>query len=244
MNFIVSSSTLLRHLQSISGVLNTSNTLPILDNFLFDIQDGLLTVSASDLETTMITKLEVQSEENGKIAIPAKLIMDVLKNLPEQPCTIRSNKETSQIEIAYDNGKSKMVGFNGDEFPKLPTIENKNDIRFSGDILVKGINKTLFATGNDDLRPVMSGVFFQFSPSDITLVSSQSEQAPTRRSRSAGALSRYSKKDDLASQSSHSRRSARKKAVKKVIDESGNGTGPGSSPSPSIVRPSSVRSLE
>lgn len=176
MNFIVSSSTLLRHLQSISGVLNTSNTLPILDNFLFDIQNGLLTVSASDLETTMITKLEVQSEENGKIAIPAKLIMDVLKNLPEQPCTIRSNKETSQIEIAYDNGKSKMVGFNGDEFPKLPTIENKNDIRFSGDILVKGINKTLFATGNDDLRPVMSGVYFQFSPSDITLVATDAHK--------------------------------------------------------------------
>ena len=149
MNFIVSSSHLLRHLQSISGVLNTSNTLPILDNFLFDILNGQLTVSASDLETTMITKLAVQSEENGKIAIPAKLILDVLKNLPDQPCTIRSNKETSQIEIAYDNGKSKMIGFNGDEFPKLPSIEYKNSIRLPGDVLIKGINKTLFATGND-----------------------------------------------------------------------------------------------
>jgi len=86
MNFIASSTILLRHLQSISGVLNTSNTLPILDNFLFEITDGLLTVSISDLETTMMTKLEVQSEQNGKIAIPAKLLLDVLKNLPEQPC--------------------------------------------------------------------------------------------------------------------------------------------------------------
>ena len=87
MNFIVSSTTLLRHLQSISGVLNTSNNLPILDNFLFEIENGQLKVSASDLETTMITSLEVQSEENGKIAGPAKMLLDMLKNLPEQPCT-------------------------------------------------------------------------------------------------------------------------------------------------------------
>ena len=176
MNFIVSSGTLLKHSQSISGVLNSNNTLPILDNFLFDINDGKLTISASDLETTMITTLDVHSEENGRIAIPAKLLLDVLKNLPEQPCTIRSNKETSQIEIAYDNGKSKMVGFNGDEFPKLPIVEHKDSIKFSGDILVKGINKTLFATGNDDLRPVMSGVFFQFSNNEITLVATDAHK--------------------------------------------------------------------
>ncbi len=90
MNFIASSTTLLRHLQSISGVLNTSNTLPILDNFLFEITDGLLTVSISDLETTMMTKLEVQSEQNGKIAIPAKLLLDVLKNLPINLARLKS----------------------------------------------------------------------------------------------------------------------------------------------------------
>jgi DNA polymerase-3 subunit beta len=175
MNFITSSTTLLRHIQSISGVLNTSNTLPILDNFLFDIEDGQLTVSASDLETTMITKLEVQSEENGKIAVPAKLLLDVLKNLPEQPCTFRVN-EKFQIEIAYDNGKSKMIGFNGDEFPKLPNIENKSSIKISGDILAKAINKTLFATGNDDLRPVMSGVYCHFTPGDITFVATDAHK--------------------------------------------------------------------
>ena len=109
MNFIASSTTLLRHLQSISGVLNTSNTLPILDNFLFEITDGMLTVSISDLETTMMTKLEVQSEQNGKIAIPAKLLLDVLKNLPDQPCTFKVNPTNFQIEIAYDNGKSRVM---------------------------------------------------------------------------------------------------------------------------------------
>jgi len=160
MNFIVSSTTLLRHLQSISGVLNTNSSLPILDNFLFEIKENTLTVLASDLETTMITSLEVQVEEAGKIAIPAKLILDVLKNLPDQPCSFRIGSDFG-IEIGYDNGKSKMVGYNGDEYPKLPVLENKSSVKIPSEILSRAINKTLFATGNDELRPVMSGVFCQ-----------------------------------------------------------------------------------
>ena len=190
MNFIVSSTTLLRHLQSISGVLNTSNNLPILDNFLFEIENGQLKVSASDLETTMITTLEVQSEENGKIAVPAKMLLDMLKNLPEQPCTFLV-KEKFQIEMAYDNGKLRTPGFDGDEFPKLPNIENKSSIKISGDILSKAINKTLFATGNDDLRPVMSGVYCHFSPADITFVATDAHK-----------LVRYKRTDAAATGSS------------------------------------------
>jgi DNA polymerase-3 subunit beta len=176
MNFIVSSTTLLRHLQSISGVLSTSNSLPILDNFLFEIADSQLTVSASDLETTMRTTLEVEANESGKIAVPAKLLLDVLKNLPDQPCTFLVDKTTFGVEISYDNGKSKMVGYNGDDFPRVPAIENSSSIKVSGDIISKAINKTLFATGNDDLRPVMSGVFCQFSPKDITFVATDAHK--------------------------------------------------------------------
>jgi DNA polymerase-3 subunit beta len=176
MNFIISSTSLLRHLQSISGVLSTSNSLPILDNFLFEINDGQLTVSASDLETTMRTTLEVEANESGKIAVPAKLILDVLKNLPDQPCTFLVDKATYSIEIAYDNGKSKMVGYNGDEFPRIPLIERSSSIKIAGEIISKAINKTLFATGNDDLRPVMSGVFCQFSPEDITFVATDAHK--------------------------------------------------------------------
>lgn len=184
MNFIVSSTNLLRHLQSISGVLSTSNTLPILDNFLFDITDNELTISASDLETTMRTTMQVEATESGKIAIPAKMLLDVLKNLPDQPCTFVVDKRSFGIEIAYDNGKSKMVGFNGDEFPRTPDIENSTSVRISGDIISRAINKTLFATGNDDLRPVMSGVYCQFSPSDITFVATDAHK-----------LVRYTRKD-------------------------------------------------
>lgn len=176
MNFIVSSTNLLRHLQNISGVLSTSNTLPILDNFLFDIQDGQLTISASDLETTMRTTMPVEATEAGRIAIPAKMLLEVLKNLPDQPCTFLVDNANFGIEIAYDNGKSKMVGFNGDDFPKTPAIEQGTSIRISGDIISRAINKTLFATGNDDLRPVMSGVYCQFSPSDITFVATDAHK--------------------------------------------------------------------
>jgi DNA polymerase III subunit beta len=176
MNFIISSTTLLKHLQSISGVLSTSNSLPILDNFLFEINDGQLTVSASDLETTMRTTLNVEANEAGKIAIPAKLLLDVLKNLPDQPLTFSVDGKTFAIEIAYDNGKSRMVGFNGDDFPRTPGIENSSSIKISGEIISKAINKTLFATGNDDLRPVMSGVFCQFTPQDLIFVATDAHK--------------------------------------------------------------------
>lgn len=176
MNFIVSSTSLLRHLQSISGVLSTNNSLPILDNFLFDIIDNQLHIYASDIETTMKTNMEVNATESGKIAVPSKLLMDVLKNLPDQPCTFVVDLQTFGIEIAYENGKSKMVGEDGNQFPKLPKIENTSNAIISGDIISKAINKTIFATGNDDLRPVMSGVYCQLSPSDITFVATDAHK--------------------------------------------------------------------
>jgi len=191
MNFVVPSTTLLRHLQNINGVVATNSTLPILDNFLFEIQDGQLTISASNIEITMKTVLDVEAQENGKVCIPAQLLMEILKNLPDQPCTFTVNDENFQIEIAYDNGKSKMVGFDADEFPKAPAIEGGASIRVSGDILSKAIEKTLFATGNDDLRPVMSGVFCQFSPSEIIFVATDAHK-----------LVKYTRNDSQATGSS------------------------------------------
>ena len=191
MNFIISSTTLLKHLQNISGVLSKSNSLPILDNFLFEIIGNQLTVSASDLETTMRTSFPVEANEEGKIAIPAKLLLDVLKNLPDQPCTFLVDKTNYSVEIAYDNGKSKMVGYNGDDFPRVPTIEKSSKINVAGELISKAINKTLFATGNDDLRPVMSGVFCQFSPQDITFVATDAHK-----------LVRYRRTDSKATGSS------------------------------------------
>ena len=176
MKFIVSSSSLLKQLQLVSGVLNSSNTLPILDNFLFEISSNQLIVSASDLETTMITQLEIEAKEEGNIAVPAKLVLDTLKTFPDLPLTFSIDPETFQIEISCDYGRYKLIGQNGAEFPKVPTLESPSTIGLQSAILSRAINKTIFATGNDELRPVMSGVFCQFTTDDITFAATDAHK--------------------------------------------------------------------
>jgi DNA polymerase-3 subunit beta len=177
MNFIISSSTLLRNLQSISGVLNSNNSLPILDNFLFELAGGQLTISASDLENTMKTTVAPdEGKEDGKIAIPAKLLLDTLKNFSDQPLVFHIDSSNFGIEISSDYGKYKLVGQNADDFPKSPEIENTNSVTITGAIVATAIEKTLFATGNDELRPVMSGVFCQFSSDKLTFVATDAHK--------------------------------------------------------------------
>lgn len=176
MKFIVSSSVLLKQLQVISGVLNSSNTLPILDNFLFEIKKGKLSITASDLETTMITQVGVEAKEDGVIAMPAKLLLDTLKTFPEQPLTFTIDKENFGVEISSDYGKYKLTGHNGVEFPKTPKLESPSNISIEANTLGNAINKTLFATGNDELRPVMSGVFFELNNDDLTFVATDAHK--------------------------------------------------------------------
>jgi len=176
MEFIVSSSTLLKQLQMVGGVLNTSNTLPILDNFLFEIDNKELSVSASDLESTIITKLSVEAKDSGSIAIPARLLLDTLKAFPEQPLTFSVDLKTFGIEINSDQGKYKMTGHNGNEFPKIPTIESPSKCTIPAETLGMAINKTLFATGSDDLRPVMSGIFFEFGSDGLRFVATDAHK--------------------------------------------------------------------
>jgi DNA polymerase-3 subunit beta len=176
MKFIVSSSTLLKQLQSISGVLSTNNTLPILDNFLFSIVGKELTILASDLETTMSSKFEIESKEDGAVAIPAKLLIDTLKTFPEQPLTFTVNNENFGIEIKSDHGKYKLSGQNSEEFPKTPEVESPSAVSIPSDVLSRAINKTIFAAGNDDLRPVMSGVFFQLGTDGVTFAATDAHK--------------------------------------------------------------------
>jgi DNA polymerase-3 subunit beta len=176
MKFVVTSTALLKQLQMLSGVLNSSNTLPILDNFLFEIKENELSISASDLETAMSNKMTIQSKETGMIAVPAKLILDILKSLPEQPLTFSVDEKTYAIEIASDYGKYKLNGHNGDEFPKAPVMENQKSLVIQSDALARAINKTLFATGNDDMRPVMSGVFFEIHENSMRFVATDAHK--------------------------------------------------------------------
>ncbi|MBK6397625.1 MAG: DNA polymerase III subunit beta [Bacteroidetes bacterium] len=177
MKFIVSSTTLMKHLQQISGVLNSSNPLPILNNFLFVVDKGTLTVSASDLESTMTTGIQLtEGKQGGKIAVPAKILLDTLKTFPEQPLTFLVDEKTLGIEIVSDFGKYKLTGFDAEEFPRVPTMDGAKTLKLSASILQNAINKTLFATGNDELRPVMSGVFFQLSKDNITFVATDAHK--------------------------------------------------------------------
>lgn len=175
MKFIVSSSYLLKNLQVLGGIINNNNTLPILDNFLFQLDGNSLSVSASDLETTISTKLNVESTEKGNVCIPARLLLDTLKTFPEQPLTF-TIEDNNIIEISSNHGKYALAYANGEEFPKAIELQDPSTTILKGDVLANAISKTIFATGNDDLRPVMSGVFFQFYTDELTFVATDAHK--------------------------------------------------------------------
>ena len=175
MKFIVSSSQLLRQLQVLGGVINNNNTLPILDNFLFEISENQLKVSASDLETTMTAVVAIESDSTGSIAISARLLLDTLKTFPDQPLTFKTEGD-SIIEISSDQGKYDMAYFGGDEFPKSVSLQSPSKTIVPSNVLATAISKTIFAAGNDDLRPVMSVVFFQFSTDNLTFVATDAHK--------------------------------------------------------------------
>lgn len=179
-------------MQAISGVLNTNSPLPILENFLFEIKSSELTLSASDLETTMTTTLKVESKENGKVAVPARILLDTLKTLPEQPLTFSIKEKNFGIEISSDFGKYKLAGQDGEEFPRVPSLDKSHSLELPSGVLAEAINKTIFATGSDELRPVMSGVLCQLNSDNITFVATDAHR-----------LVRYRRKD-LKSKSSTS----------------------------------------
>lgn len=174
--FIVSSGSLLKRLQSVSGILSTNNAIPILDNFLFEIQKNQLTILASDLESSMSTQLHIEAKDKGKVAVPAKLLLDILKSFSEQPLTFTIDDKSFAIEISSDYGKYKLNGFDGEDFPAIPAAKDAQQIELTSESLANAINKTLFATGNDELRPVMSGVFCSFGKKTSTFVATDAHK--------------------------------------------------------------------
>lgn len=178
MKFIVSSSTLLFHLQAVGRVINSKNTISILDNFLFTLSDGEMTVTASDQETTMTTTFEVQeSEGNGVFAVSAKMLLDSLKELPDQPLTFEINDANLEIFLYFQNGQFGFVGINGNDYPqRAPMSDTAKTISMSSEALLNGINRTSFALGDSDLRPIMNGIYFDIKPDHIVFVASDSQK--------------------------------------------------------------------
>lgn len=177
MRFIVSSALLLKNLQAIGGVVSSNNTLPILDDFLFEIREDTLTVTASDLETTMSVMLKLtMSEEEGKVAIPARILIDTLKTFADVPVTFSVNNETFAVEMTAGEGKYKLNGHNGDEYPETPEIEDGNSFEMESGLLAEAITKTVFAAGNDELRPVMSGVLMEMEEEELSFVATDAHK--------------------------------------------------------------------
>jgi DNA polymerase III subunit beta len=175
MKFIVSSSALLKQLQQISGVINANTVLPILEDFLFEIDQSKLTVTATDLETVMKIHLDIEAKDSGRVCIPAKILMDSLKNIPEQPLTFNIDKNYA-VELTSDNGKYKVMGENPDNFPKEPAADDANSFTMPSTGLVTAINKTIFAVSSDDLRPAMTGVFFELDKTGISFVATDAHR--------------------------------------------------------------------
>ncbi len=175
MKFIVSSSALLKKLQQISGVINANTVLPILEDFLFEIDNNKLTVVATDLETVMKVHLDIECKEKGKVCIPAKILLESLKNIAEQPLSFDIDKSYA-VEITSDNGKYKVMGENPDNFPKEPEANEDGSITLTSGALLTAINKTIFAVSNDDLRPAMTGVFFEMTKKGISFVATDAHR--------------------------------------------------------------------
>lgn len=176
MKFSVSSSDLLKQLQIAAGSIAQNTVLPILEDFLFTISNNKLQVAATDLETSITTELEVRSEGEGAVAVPAKILLETLKALPNQPITFNIDDNNFGIQITSAYGKYRLAGESGKDFPKIPEPDNVDTVKLPGNIIAQGINKTLFAASSDELRTAMTGVFFQVDFDKLTMVATDAHK--------------------------------------------------------------------
>ncbi len=176
MKFIVNTDQLLHKLQSISGTIVSKPVIPILDHFLFDIAGGKLTITATDLETSMSTGIDVQSDEDVRIAVPSKMCLDTLKALPNQPVTFTINSDKNSIELKSEFGRYKLVGQNADDFPKIPETTSENSFKMEAGVLSSSITKTIFSSGNDELRLSLTGVYVQLFKDNAVFVATDANR--------------------------------------------------------------------
>lgn len=180
MRFIISSTALLKNLNIISGIVSSNTVLPVLEDFLFELSNTQLTVTGSDLETMIKVSMEVQSDgekkAKGRVCIPSKILLDYLKNLPEQPVHFVFNDSDNSVEISSNTGKYKIGGEKSDEFPKEPQQNDATTIQLPAAKLSEAIGKTIFATSSDTLRPAMTGVLFEFNTDNITFVATDAHR--------------------------------------------------------------------
>lgn len=180
MKFIVASGELQKALQVVSGVISSSQSRPILENFLFELDNEILKITASDGETTLITSVGVKSDDSGKIAVPAKMFQDVIKSFGDQPLTFSVKESESGegglLEILDEKDNYFVALDNAEDYPELPEFDAAQKVTIPSGVLADALSNTLFATSNDSLRPVMTGVLFQFSDKETNFVSTDSHR--------------------------------------------------------------------
>ncbi len=177
MKFIVSSLKLLKNLQALSGVIGSKNTLPILDDFLFQLTENELKITTSDLDVTMsVSMVPDMVDGTGEVTIPARLLLEIMKNFPDVPITIAIDNNTLAVELIAGEGRYKLAGHKSDEFPQLPAMVDTSRWEIPADVLAKGFEKTVFATGMDEIRPIMSGVLMEMNENFLTFVATDAHK--------------------------------------------------------------------
>ncbi len=176
MIFTISASILLSHLNKIGGAVGVNSSMPILEDILFDLQDSTLKLSATDLETSMSTRIDVMGAESGLVAIPCKILTDIIKSLPDQPITFHVNEENYNIQLSTSNGKFHITGENGEEFPVIPEPGAAKELVINTTVLDTAINNTLFAVSTDELRRTMTGVLFELGTEGINFVATDAHK--------------------------------------------------------------------
>ncbi|MBR3730206.1 MAG: DNA polymerase III subunit beta [Bacteroidales bacterium] len=177
MKFIVSSLKLLKNLQALSGVIGSKNTLPILDDFLFQLSEKELKITTSDLDVTMtVSMVPDMVEGTGEVTIPARLLLEIMKNFPDVPITVSIDNNSLAVELIAGEGRYKLAGHKSDEFPQLPVMNDTAVWEIPADVLAKGFEKTVFATGTDEIRPIMSGVLMEMTDSFLTFVATDAHK--------------------------------------------------------------------
>lgn len=176
MKFIVNTNQLLNKLLGVSGTIVSKPVIPILDHFLFDIKDGKLTITATDLETSMSTSLDVQSDEDIRMAVPSKMCIEMLKSLPNQPVTFTLQADTNIIELKSEFGRYKLIGQNADDFPRIPEATSENSFNMASGALSSSIVQTIFASGNDELRLSLTGVYVQLYKDNVVFVATDANR--------------------------------------------------------------------
>ncbi|MBQ2508376.1 MAG: DNA polymerase III subunit beta [Bacteroidales bacterium] len=197
MRFIINSQYLSHQLQSLSGVLTTNNMVPIINCFLFHIEEGELSITATDTQTTMVSKIALEKETSriegiDTVAVPSKLILDILKTLDDVPMTFAVDEKTYAIEITSGEGRYSLAGQNPETFPTMPVVEETTTTHIPASVLVNAINKTSFAASTDDTRPQMTGIFVEMAPDSTTFVATDAHK-----------LVRYHRADVVADESTN-----------------------------------------